>query len=67
MAQVAQGVDPGLPEAVVPVGQALREVYSDGACADPEDPLVAHAARAIVVAGVGGNVGRPSPVPADGA
>eukprot|EP00974_Lingulodinium_polyedra_P120643 11175887-Lingulodinium_polyedra.AAC.1 len=54
MAQVAQGVSPDLPPAGAAACGERREVYTDGACVDPLDPLPARAAWAIVVPGVGG-------------
>eukprot|EP00974_Lingulodinium_polyedra_P087889 8522130-Lingulodinium_polyedra.AAC.1 len=54
MAQVAHGVDPELPPAARVRGDGPHEVYSDGACLDPEDPLMARAAWAARVPGEGG-------------
>eukprot|EP00974_Lingulodinium_polyedra_P066213 6407474-Lingulodinium_polyedra.AAC.1 len=54
MAQVAQGVDPELPQLAVGAQRGTREVYSHGACVDPEDPLMARAAWDITVPGAGG-------------
>eukprot|EP00974_Lingulodinium_polyedra_P007078 671158-Lingulodinium_polyedra.AAC.1 len=54
MAQVAQGASPDLPEHGAVAGGGRREVYTDGACVDPLDPLLARAAWAIVVPGEGG-------------
>eukprot|EP00974_Lingulodinium_polyedra_P015050 1456964-Lingulodinium_polyedra.AAC.1 len=54
LAQVAQGVDPELPPHGAAAGAATDVVYSDGACHDPQDPLMARAAWAIRVPGSGG-------------
>eukprot|EP00974_Lingulodinium_polyedra_P089197 8649751-Lingulodinium_polyedra.AAC.1 len=56
MSQVAQGVDPELPGvgAAGAAADGAPEVYSDGACTDPEDPLLERAAWAIHVPGAGG-------------
>eukprot|EP00974_Lingulodinium_polyedra_P111280 10764515-Lingulodinium_polyedra.AAC.1 len=54
MAQVAQGVCPGLPPDGPVPAQSRREVYTDGACVDPLDTLLARAAWAIIVPGPGG-------------
>eukprot|EP00974_Lingulodinium_polyedra_P103190 9990128-Lingulodinium_polyedra.AAC.1 len=51
MAQAAQGADPELHGAVLPGGQEPREVYSNGARTDPEDPLTARAAWAFAIPG----------------
>eukprot|EP00974_Lingulodinium_polyedra_P065470 6330001-Lingulodinium_polyedra.AAC.1 len=60
MAQVARGVDPELPPAARVRGGGPREVYSDGACLDPEGPLMARAAWAVHAPGDGRRrVGRP--------
>eukprot|EP00974_Lingulodinium_polyedra_P103414 10013962-Lingulodinium_polyedra.AAC.1 len=54
MAQVAQGVDPEPPSHGAAAGAAADVIYSDGACYDPQDPLMARAAWAIHVPGRGG-------------
>eukprot|EP00974_Lingulodinium_polyedra_P044191 4240422-Lingulodinium_polyedra.AAC.1 len=56
LAQVAQGVDPELPRQGAAAGADAGIVYSDGACYDPQDPLMARAAWAIHVPGEGGGV-----------
>eukprot|EP00974_Lingulodinium_polyedra_P050905 4895819-Lingulodinium_polyedra.AAC.1 len=46
LAQVAQGVDPELPPQGAAAAATADVVYSDGACYDPQDPLMARAAWA---------------------
>eukprot|EP00974_Lingulodinium_polyedra_P010524 1012389-Lingulodinium_polyedra.AAC.1 len=47
MAEVASGCDPAWPGVAPPREGGVLEVYSDGACADQEDPLLARAAWAF--------------------
>eukprot|EP00974_Lingulodinium_polyedra_P108090 10462577-Lingulodinium_polyedra.AAC.1 len=51
MSQAAQGVDPELPAIGAGARGEPSEVYSDGACYDPQDPLMARATWAVHIPG----------------